>query len=242
MKLKETIDFMNGILPSKGSVLLSEPFLQDPHFERSVVLMCEHSDAESFGFVLNHLSAVQLHDLMDIAPKEIPIFIGGPVANNSLFYLHTIPGIESSEEILPGLFYGGDLAELIEASRWFAGVMGRKLPGMVAQVRRTFGQQHMQAIDARHQAAQHRSRSKGLGFRQKGFQLGEIMRNSLQHIGFAQKRALHLLPDSLRHFRIRFRAAATRFPSGIRAAPGCKSANRRFHSGSESNLRKSHGR
>jgi putative transcriptional regulator len=114
MKFKDTIDFVNGILPSKGSVLLSEPFLQDPHFERSVVLMCEHSDAESFGFVLNHLSAVQLHDLMDIAPKEIPIFIGGPVANNSLFYLHTIPGIESSEEILPGLFYGGDLAELIE--------------------------------------------------------------------------------------------------------------------------------
>jgi putative transcriptional regulator len=114
MKLKETIDFMNGILPSKGSVLLSEPFLQDPHFERSVVLMCEHSDAESFGFVLNHLSAVQLHDLMDIAPKDIPVYNGGPVANNSLFYLHTIPGIDSSEEILPGLFYGGDLAELIE--------------------------------------------------------------------------------------------------------------------------------
>lgn len=114
MKLKETIDFMNGILPSKGSVLLSEPFLQDPHFERSVVLMCEHSDAESFGFVLNHLSAVQLNDLLDIAPKGIPVFIGGPVANNSLFYLHTIPGIDSSEEILPGLFYGGDLAELIE--------------------------------------------------------------------------------------------------------------------------------
>jgi putative transcriptional regulator len=114
MKLKDTIDFVNGILPSKGSVLLSEPFLQDPHFERSVVLMCEHSDAESFGFVLNHQSKVQLKDLMDIAPDSIPIYFGGPVANNSLFYLHMIPGIDSSEEILPGLFYGGDLAELLE--------------------------------------------------------------------------------------------------------------------------------
>ncbi|MFM1947201.1 MAG: hypothetical protein RL207_1484 [Bacteroidota bacterium] len=114
MKLKETIDFINGNLPSKGSVLLSEPFLQDPHFERSVVLMCEHSDAESFGFVLNHQSTVQLKDLMDIAPASIPVYLGGPVANNSLFYLHMIPGIESSEEILPGLFYGGDLAELLE--------------------------------------------------------------------------------------------------------------------------------
>jgi putative transcriptional regulator len=114
MKLKETIDFINGNLPSKGSVLLSEPFLQDPHFERSVVLMCEHSDAESFGFVLNHQSTAQLKDLMDIAPTSIPVYLGGPVANNSLFYLHMIPGIESSEEILPGLFYGGDLAELLE--------------------------------------------------------------------------------------------------------------------------------
>jgi putative transcriptional regulator len=114
MKLKETIDFINGMLPSKGSVLLSEPFLHDPNFERSVVLMCEHSDAESFGFVLNHLSAVELNDLIDRAPKGIPVFIGGPVANNSLFYLHTIPGIKSSEEILPGLYYGGDLIGLLE--------------------------------------------------------------------------------------------------------------------------------
>ena len=82
MKLKETIEFINGILPSKGSVLLSEPFLQDPHFERSVVLMCEHSDAESFGFVLNHEAAVHLKDLMDIAPASIPVYLGGPVANN----------------------------------------------------------------------------------------------------------------------------------------------------------------
>ncbi|MFM6935433.1 MAG: YqgE/AlgH family protein [Flavobacteriales bacterium] len=114
MKLKETFDFVNGQLPSKGSVLLSEPFLQDPHFERSVVLICEHSDAESFGFVLNHKSAVQLKDLLDIAPANIPVFIGGPVANNSLFYLHTFADIESSEEILPGLFFGGDITEILE--------------------------------------------------------------------------------------------------------------------------------
>ncbi len=114
MKLKETIDFVNGILPSKGSILLSEPFLQDPHFERSVVLMCEHSDAESFGFVLNHTANVQLHELIDIAPTSIPVFIGGPVAENGLFYLHTFMDIESSEEILPGLFFGGDLTEIFE--------------------------------------------------------------------------------------------------------------------------------
>jgi putative transcriptional regulator len=112
MKFKDTIDFVNGILPSKGSVLLSEPFLQDPHFERSVIVLCEYLPDETFGFVLNHKAAVELNDLIDIAPKEIPVFIGGPVSNNSLFYLHTLKNIKSSDEILPGLFFGGDLTQI----------------------------------------------------------------------------------------------------------------------------------
>lgn len=112
MKLNETFDFINGIPPAKGCILLSEPFLQDPHFERSVIFLCEYLPEETFGFVLNHKADVELNDLIDIAPKEIPVFIGGPVANNSLFYLHTFNGIESSEEILPGLFFGGDLTEI----------------------------------------------------------------------------------------------------------------------------------
>lgn len=114
MKLHETYDFVNGIPPSKGSVLLSEPFLQDPHFERSVIVLCEHSEEETFGFVLNHKAVVELNDLIDIAPKEIPVFIGGPVANNNLFYLHTFKDIEFSEEILPGLYFGGDLTHIFE--------------------------------------------------------------------------------------------------------------------------------
>jgi putative transcriptional regulator len=55
-----------------------------------------------------------LHELIDIAPTSIPVFLGGPVAENGLFYLHTFMDIESSEEILPGLFFGGDLTEIFE--------------------------------------------------------------------------------------------------------------------------------
>ena len=114
MKLNETFDFVNGIPPAKGSILLSEPFLQDPNFERSVIVLCEYLPEETFGFVLNHKTDSQLNDLIKIAPKEIPVFIGGPVANDSLFYLHTFKDIESSEEVLPGLFFGGELTEIFE--------------------------------------------------------------------------------------------------------------------------------
>jgi putative transcriptional regulator len=114
MKLSETFDFVNGIPPAKGSILLSEPFLGDPDFERSVIVLCEYLPEETFGFVLNHKADAQLNDLIDIAPKDIPVYVGGPVANDSLFYIHTLKDIESSEEFLPGLYFGGDLTEIFE--------------------------------------------------------------------------------------------------------------------------------
>ena len=144
MKIKASIDFSNDITPSKGCVLLAEPFLDDPNFGRSTILMCEHSAEESFGFVLNNPSSVQLNDLIDVAPKSIPVYIGGPVAQNSLFYLHTFQGIDSSEEIIPGLYFGGDLSELfslIEAditpsnkARFFVGYSGWSLGQLEQEV------------------------------------------------------------------------------------------------------------
>ena len=144
MKIKASIDFSNDNPPSKGCMLLSEPFLDDPNFGRSTILMCEHSAEESFGFVLNNPSSVQLNDLIDVAPKSIPVYIGGPVAQNSLFYLHTFQGIDSSEEIIPGLYFGGDLSEifsLIEAditlsnnARFFVGYSGWSLGQLEQEV------------------------------------------------------------------------------------------------------------
>jgi putative transcriptional regulator len=144
MKIKASIDFSNEIPPSKGCMLLSEPFLDDPNFGRSTILMCEHSAEESFGFILNNPSSVQLNDLIDVAPKSIPVYIGGPVAQNSLFYLHTFQGIDSSEEIIPGLYFGGDLSEifsLIEVditlsnkARFFVGYSGWSLGQLEQEV------------------------------------------------------------------------------------------------------------
>lgn len=43
----------NNVLPAQGSILMSEPFLQDAYFQRSVVLLVEHNTEGSMGFVLN---------------------------------------------------------------------------------------------------------------------------------------------------------------------------------------------
>lgn len=103
-----------NIKPHKGQVLLSEPFLNDPYFRRTVIFLCEHNDEGSFGFVLNNYIDVELDQIMENMPKfKGKISIGGPVKNSNLYYLHTLGNeIEDSVEVIPGIFMGGNFESL----------------------------------------------------------------------------------------------------------------------------------
>tara|TARA_B100000780_G_C21091483_1_gene439906 strand:+ start:609 stop:1199 length:591 start_codon:yes stop_codon:yes gene_type:complete len=101
--------------PGVGKVLISEPFMSDPNFSRSVVLLTEHNEDGSVGFVLNHQSDYKLSDFLpQFKDIDLPLYIGGPVGTNQLFYFHTL-----SEEMMPGsypivegLSWGGDFNQL----------------------------------------------------------------------------------------------------------------------------------
>jgi putative transcriptional regulator len=100
----------NNQLPERGSVLLSEPFIEDPFFKRTVVLLCEHNEEGSFGFVLNNYIDIELDQIVEEFP-HIPysISVGGPVKNTNLFYIHTLGDlIPESALIMDGLYFGGD--------------------------------------------------------------------------------------------------------------------------------------
>ena len=40
-------------IPGKGKILISEPFLPDTFFNRSIVYLTDHSPQGSVGFILN---------------------------------------------------------------------------------------------------------------------------------------------------------------------------------------------
>ncbi|TRX60701.1 YqgE/AlgH family protein [Fulvivirga sp. M361] len=106
--------FTNHLEPSKGRLLLSEPFLPDPNFERTVVLLCEHNDDGSFGFVLNKVSAVSLEDIVEgITNFDRDVYIGGPVQQDSLHFLHRSTELEGGTEIVDGLYWGGNFEQLM---------------------------------------------------------------------------------------------------------------------------------
>jgi putative transcriptional regulator len=123
--------------PAKGKVLISEPFMQDPNFARSVILIAEHSDEGTMGFVLNHASEMHVEDvLMEEKDIDAPLYFGGPVGDNQLFYIHTLGPdmLPGSLPILDGLWWGGDFDKLIffwqndmirsNQVRFFAGYSG----------------------------------------------------------------------------------------------------------------------
>ena len=101
----------NNIKPSKGKLLISEPFLGDYYFKRSVVLLVDHNEEGSFGIIMNKPLDIKLNDIVTGFPKfDASVYLGGPVEGDSLFFIHTLGDqIEGSLEILDGIYWGGKL-------------------------------------------------------------------------------------------------------------------------------------
>lgn len=101
---------MQSIELNKGILLVSEPFLPDPNFKRSVVLLTEHDDEGSIGFVLNRPTELTVNDVLEDFPIfNGPLHIGGPVEQNTLHFIHMAHlNIPESKEVLPGICWGGD--------------------------------------------------------------------------------------------------------------------------------------
>jgi putative transcriptional regulator len=110
------LSFSNKLLPKKGRILLSDPFLGDEYFERSVVYICEHSKDGSFGFVLNNYLELPLQQLNEKFPSiMVKVSIGGPVEKETLYFMHTLgKSIDDSLLIDNELYMGGDFTQLYD--------------------------------------------------------------------------------------------------------------------------------
>lgn len=100
----------NNIKPAKGRLLLSEPFMGDFFFGRSVVLLTEHNEEGSFGLIMNKPAETTFNKLIKDSPDfNSPIFYGGPVETDSLFYVHNLGNeIEGAIQVTKNLWWGGD--------------------------------------------------------------------------------------------------------------------------------------
>ncbi|MEM0963115.1 MAG: YqgE/AlgH family protein [Bacteroidota bacterium] len=108
--------------PAPGDVLVAEPPMADPNFRRTVVLVCEHSLAGSFGLILNRPAGVSLSQATDEAfAFDAELWNGGPVQPDTLHYLHPYGELDGALPVLDGVFWGGEFEALrqgIEGGRF----------------------------------------------------------------------------------------------------------------------------
>jgi putative transcriptional regulator len=102
------------IAPAPGTLLIAEPFLKDPNFLRTVVLLCEHTNEGSLGFVLNRKIEETLDELLDAFNGfKLPVYYGGPVQTNSIHFIHQYPDlIPDSNKISDDIYWGGNFESL----------------------------------------------------------------------------------------------------------------------------------
>ena len=104
-----------------GTLLISQPFLGDPNFNRSVVLLCrDEPEHGTFGLVLNRLTPLTLGDVLDL-PSEagpvaatLPLYVGGPVEPNTLHYLHRRADLPGATDLGQEVYWGGDFQLLLK--------------------------------------------------------------------------------------------------------------------------------
>lgn len=120
-----------------GVILIAHPWLPDPNFQRTVVLVCEHDPTEgTFGLVLSRKLDNKVGEIVEsLSDSDHDLFVGGPVQPDTLHYLHSQGEVvDSAIQIQDQLFWGGDF-NLIQALvlagevtsngiRFFAGYSG----------------------------------------------------------------------------------------------------------------------
>jgi putative transcriptional regulator len=133
-KGEKKMRFSNEV--GQGSLLVSEPFLADPYFKRTVVLLSEYTHDGSIGFILNKVTDIKLSEAVKDFPEgDFPVYFGGPVQMDTLHYIHRLgEQLPGSKQICQGVYWGGDfdiLKMMIDARqikpqdiRFFVGYSG----------------------------------------------------------------------------------------------------------------------
>jgi putative transcriptional regulator len=109
-----------------GQILIAMPGMADPRFDRSVVLICAHSDDGAMGLILNkpleELSFSGLLQHLGITRagdgRDIRVLFGGPVERGRGFVLHSPDWARGRAEgtmVVPGGFEMTATTDILEA-------------------------------------------------------------------------------------------------------------------------------
>ena len=105
-----------------GDFLIATPIIiGDYNFQRTCVLMVDTKKSGAVGFIVNKKLEYTLDELMENVSIPFPIYFGGPLEQDNLFFVHSLGSlIPNSLHIDNNLFWSGDfefILELLESGK-----------------------------------------------------------------------------------------------------------------------------
>lgn len=101
---------------SPGKILISKPSLTDPNFDKVVIFIAEYNEKGALGFVINTPFPKAFNELTAYKNSPpLPLYTGGPVEKESLFFLHRKPDlITGSTHVIDSIYLGGDFKQAVQ--------------------------------------------------------------------------------------------------------------------------------
>ena len=98
---------------SQGNILLSSPWIDDDTFARAAIYLTRHDMSSTIGLILNRPTNSYLHHYIKDVPNDIPVYSGGPVAKDQLYFIHDASYLISfSTHICGKIYWGGDFNQI----------------------------------------------------------------------------------------------------------------------------------
>lgn len=104
----------------KGTLLIASPDVDEDLYFKSVVLICEHTPAGSFGLIVNKPVTVELPPeilpIDNLAHPKVQLRLGGKSQQNQMMLLHTSDrNADQTLQVTDNVYLGGDLQFLQES-------------------------------------------------------------------------------------------------------------------------------
>lgn len=105
---------MPNLKSLKGKLLIAEPsILNDDSFNRTIILITEHTNKNAIGFIINRALDFTVNDLLPEINSDFTVYEGGPVEQDNLYFVHQVPHlIPESIEVSDGMYWGGNFETL----------------------------------------------------------------------------------------------------------------------------------
>ncbi|MEK9852946.1 MAG: YqgE/AlgH family protein, partial [Flavobacteriaceae bacterium] len=98
-----------------ANFLIATPtIIGDYNFHRAAVLIVDCKTSGELGFIVNKKMPYTLNELVEEVHNPFPVYFGGPVEQDNLFFIHRFGNqIPDSIRLQEDLFWGGDFQTVI---------------------------------------------------------------------------------------------------------------------------------